>query len=159
MAIKTLRNRIPHLLTAVLLLLGLMTAATTQAQAAPQPLGGSATVCSYSPVPTGWVVTRVVTSSSCTGSGYAYNISDTAGLNSISACSFSTVPTGWVIASASTTSYCSGAAYMYSLTNTAGLSYATACPFSDIPTGWVISSTFSTSYCAGYGFAYNIRRA
>ncbi|MFB8240555.1 hypothetical protein ACFC58_28845 [Kitasatospora purpeofusca] len=74
MAIKTLRSRIPHLLTAVLLLLGLMAAATAQAQAAPQQLGGSATLCANSPIPTGWVVTSTFNTGNCAGHGYAYNI-------------------------------------------------------------------------------------
>ncbi|MEV0187416.1 hypothetical protein AB0I39_02610 [Kitasatospora purpeofusca] len=107
MAIKTLRNRIPHLLTAVLLLLGLMTAASTQAQAAPQPLGGSATVCSNSPIPTGWVVNSASTSSSC-GSGRVYNISDTTGVSYTTVCSFSPIPAGWVITSSFSTSNCAG---------------------------------------------------
>ncbi|MFB8198352.1 hypothetical protein, partial [Kitasatospora purpeofusca] len=112
MAITTLRNRIPHLLTAVLLLLGLMTAATAEAQAAPQPLGGSAVVCSNSPIPTGWVINSVSTSSSC-GSGRSYTISDTAGLNYTTVCSFSPMPTGWVTTSTSATSNCAGNAYLY----------------------------------------------
>ncbi|MFJ8437290.1 hypothetical protein ACIQ9P_38965, partial [Kitasatospora sp. NPDC094019] len=156
MTIKTLRSRIPHLLTAVLLLLGLMTAATTQAQAASQQLTGSATICSNSPIPAGWVVTSSYSSSNCPGTGYAYSITDTTGISYATVCSFSPIPAGWVVTSSYSTSNCPGTGYAYSIASTTGISYATVCSFSPIPAGWVVTSSYSTSNCPGTGYAYSI---
>ncbi|MFB8306881.1 hypothetical protein, partial [Kitasatospora purpeofusca] len=70
-------------MTAVLLLLGLMTAATSQAQATPQRLTGNATICSNSPVPAGWVITSSYSTGSCTGTTFVYTLANTANLTNV----------------------------------------------------------------------------
>nr|BEK63575.1 hypothetical protein KPHV_08020 [Kitasatospora purpeofusca] len=113
---KTLRNRISHLLTIVLLVLGMATAAGAQAHATPQRLTGSATICSNSPVPTGWFVTSSYNNSSCAGTGVAYTITDTSNLTSLSAvCSMSPVPAGWVITGSYNAGDCQGTGVAYSI--------------------------------------------
>ncbi|MFC5887830.1 hypothetical protein ACFP0N_22960, partial [Kitasatospora aburaviensis] len=82
-------------MTVVLMLLGMMTAAA-QAQAAPQRLTGSATICSNSPIPTGWVVTSSYSSSGCPGTGVAYTIADVTNQTHATVCSMSPIPAGWV---------------------------------------------------------------
>ncbi len=130
MAVKALRSRIPHLVTAVLLLLGLMTAAAAQAQATPQRLTGSATICSNSPVPAGWVVTSSYSTSSCPGTGYAYTIVDASTLTNATVCSFSPLPTGWAVTSSYSTSSCAGTGYAYTIVKLTTQSNATVCSFS-----------------------------
>nr|BEK67612.1 hypothetical protein KPHV_48390 [Kitasatospora purpeofusca] len=113
MSMKNLRSRIPHLVTAVLLLLGLMTAATSQAQATPQRITGNATICSNSPVPAGWVITSSYSTGSCTGTSYLYTISDASTLTNATVCSYSPVPAGWVISGSYNTGSCADSGFGY----------------------------------------------
>ncbi len=170
LALNTLRNRIPHVVTVVLMLLGMMSAATAPSQAAPQKLAGTATVCSNSPIPAGWVVTSSYSSAGCPGTGVAYTIADASGQTGLTVCSFSPIPAGWVVTSSYSSAGCAGSGVAYSIGNVATSNYATVCSFSPIPAGWVVTSSYSSagcavtgSYrnagCAGSGISYNISRA
>ncbi|MEU8920465.1 hypothetical protein AB0D10_05925, partial [Kitasatospora sp. NPDC048545] len=128
----------------MLMLLGMMTAATAQAQAAPQRLTGSATICSNSPIPAGWVITSSYGSSGCPGTGVAYSIADVTNQTSATVCSMSPIPTGWVITSSYSSSGCAGTGVAYSIGNTANQTSATVCSMSPIPAGWVITSSYSS---------------
>ncbi|MFD7032237.1 hypothetical protein ACFWAR_29830, partial [Streptomyces sp. NPDC059917] len=151
---KTLRNRVPHLVTVVLLMLGVMTAMTAPSQAAAQKAAAGATVCSNSPIPAGWVITSSYRSSGCPGTGVAYTIADSAGQNAITVCSFSPIPAGWVVTSSYSSAGCAGSGVAYSIGNMAAAKYATVCSFSPIPAGWVVTSSYSSAGCAGSGVAY-----
>ncbi|MFB8198353.1 hypothetical protein ACFC6Z_00045, partial [Kitasatospora purpeofusca] len=73
------------------------------------------TVCSFSPIPTGWVTTSTSATSNCAGNAYLYNIVNTAVLSYTTACPFSTIPTGWVITSRFNTSDCGGNGFGYNI--------------------------------------------
>ncbi|MEV0187418.1 hypothetical protein AB0I39_02620, partial [Kitasatospora purpeofusca] len=94
---KTARKHVPHLIAAVLMFLGLMTAASAPAQAATQQVTASATICSNATIPAGWVVTWSYSSSNCPGTGVAYNITDSNGATSLTVCSMSPIPANWVV--------------------------------------------------------------
>ncbi|WP_455403014.1 hypothetical protein, partial [Streptomyces bambusae] len=96
-------------MTAALLLLGMMITTTGQAEAAPQPLAGT-TICSYSPIPPGWVVTRSVGSYRCGGYN-EYTITELTTQTSATVCSFSPIPPGWVVTRAAGSYSCAGVAY------------------------------------------------
>ncbi|MFJ4092353.1 hypothetical protein ACIPYS_12305, partial [Kitasatospora sp. NPDC089913] len=73
------------------------------------------TVCSFSRIPTGWVVTSSYSTSNCAGSGYAYTIASTTGISYATVCSFSPIPAGWVVTSSFSTSNCAGSGYAYTI--------------------------------------------
>ncbi|WP_405005718.1 hypothetical protein [Kitasatospora purpeofusca] len=154
----TFRTRVPHLITAVLLLLGLMTAASTQAQATPQRLTAGTTICSNSPIPAGWVVTGSYRNNGCAGAGYIYTILDTSNLTNVTVCSNSPIPTNWVITGSYTTSTCEGFGYAYTLAKITTQTTTTVCSFSPLPAGWVVTGSYSTGTCAGSNIAYTIRK-
>ncbi len=154
----TLRTRVPHLITALLLLLGLMTAASAQAQATPQRLTAGTTICSNSPIPAGWVVTGSYRNNGCAGAGYIYTILDTSNLTRVTVCSNSPIPTNWVITGSYTTSTCEGFGYAYTLAKITTQTTTTICSFSPLPAGWVVTGSFSTGTCAGSNIAYTIRK-
>ncbi|MFJ8437291.1 hypothetical protein ACIQ9P_38970 [Kitasatospora sp. NPDC094019] len=154
----TFRTRVPHLITAVLMLLGLMTAATTQAQAAPQRLTAGTTICSNSPIPAGWVVTGSYPNNGCAGAGYIYTILDTSNLTKVTVCSISPIPAGWVITGSYTTNTCAGTGYAYTLLKPTTQTTTAVCSFSPIPAGWVVTNSFNTGTCAGSNIAYTIHK-
>ncbi|MEU4302499.1 hypothetical protein [Kitasatospora aureofaciens] len=154
---KTLRTRTSHVLTVVLMLLGVTTAAT--AQAAPQRLAASTTICSNSPIPAGWVVTSSYSSWGCPGTGVSYTITDTAGQTNLTICSFSPKPAGWVVTSSYSSSNCVGTGVAYTLFKITTQTSAVVCSFSPLPAGWVVSSYYPSSNCYGSGVAYSIRKA
>lgn len=116
------------------------------------PARNGLAICSFSPKPSGYVITGVTSSNQCIGAN-AYVLGDfTPG---VTACSFSPVPQGFVITMAQDTPHCTdGALHGHLWTFTAASSGMTACPFSPIPANYYITGQVPTNKCLGADFGY-----
>ncbi|MFB8198356.1 hypothetical protein, partial [Kitasatospora purpeofusca] len=153
---KTARKHVPHLITAVLMLLGLMTAATAPAQAATQRVTASASICSNGTIPAGWVITSSYSTNACPGTGVGYNITDSNGMTGLSVCSMSPIPPNWVITWSYSTNNCIGTGVGYNIANVTNATSASVCSMTPIPPNWVVTWSYSTNACAGTGVGYSI---
>ncbi|MFC5667107.1 hypothetical protein ACFP3U_29600 [Kitasatospora misakiensis] len=147
-------------MTFALLLLGVLTGATAQAQATPQQVTASRTICSNEPVPTGWIVSASYSGSrTCAGSGVDYTIRNTAGLTTAWPCSFSPIPTGWVVTSGRSSTTCAGSGVEYTIENVTNKTSAVVCSYSPRPAGWVITGSSSSNACVGTSLVYYISKS
>lgn len=153
---KTARKHVPHLITAVLMLLGLMTAATAPAQAATQRVTAGASICSNGTIPAGWVITSSYSTNACPGTGVGYNITDSNGATGLSVCSMSPIPPNWVITWSYSTNNCIGTGVGYNIANVTNSTSASVCSMTPIPPNWVVTWSYSTNACAGTGVGYSI---
>ncbi|EST34874.1 hypothetical protein [Streptomyces roseochromogenus] len=150
---KTIGGRLAKFLTVLALLIGGVVATASAAQAAPATVHPASvtTICSTSPVPSGWVITAINTNAwQCGGSSYTIQTP----VSPMGVCDNSPIPSGWVITAIHTNVWqCAGG---NSYTIQTPVSPMGVCDNSPIPSGWVITAIHTNVWqCAG-GNSYTI---